>query len=112
MLPGFKSFRIYRGDTFVFQMTLESGGEPYTLDSETFTFSGQIKEKNKTTTVASFSIQIIDENQGIIRCTLTATESGKLTGGKTYDYDIQMDNDGVISTILKGPILVTADVTS
>lgn len=112
MLPGFKSFRLYRGDTFVFQMTLESGGDPYVLDSETFTFTGQIKEKGKSTLVASFNIEIIDENAGIIRCTLTATESAKLTGGKTYDYDIQMDNDGVVSTIIKGPILVTADVTS
>ncbi len=112
MLPGFKSFRIYRGDTFVFQMTLETGGEAYELDSETFTFTGQIKEKNKTTTVAEFTIQIVDENNGIIRCTLSATESAKLTGGKTYDYDIQMDNSGTVSTLLKGPILVTADVTS
>ena len=113
MLPGFKSFKIYRGDTFVFQMTLESGGDPYVLDADTFTFTGQIKEKNKpSTTIASFSIDIIDENDGIIRCTLSATESAKLTGGKTYDYDIQMDNDGVISTLIKGPILVVADVTS
>jgi hypothetical protein len=112
MLPGFKSFRIYRGDTFVFQMTLESGGEPYVLDSELFSFTGQIKEKNKSTTVASFAIAVVDENQGIVRCTLSATESAKLTGGKTYDYDIQMDNDGIVSTLLKGPILVTADVSS
>lgn len=112
MLPGFKSFRIYRGDTFIFQMTLESGGSPYVLDSDTFTFTGQIKEKGKSTTVASFSIAIIDEANGIIRVTLTATESAKLVGGKTYDYDIQMVNNSVVSTILKGPILVTADVTN
>lgn len=112
MLPGFKSFRIYKGDTFVFQMTLESGGDPYVLDSDTFTFTGQIKEKNKSTTVASFNISIIDENDGIIRCTLSATESAKLTGGKTYDYDIQMNNNGVISTLIKGPILVSGDVTN
>ena len=112
MLPGFKSFRIYRGDTFVFQMTLQSGGVAYVLDSETFTFTGQIKEKNKTTTIASFTITIVDEADGIIRVTLSATESAKLSGGKTYDYDIQMNNDGVISTVLKGPILVSSDVTS
>lgn len=112
MLPGFKSFRIYRGDTFVFQMTLQSGGVAYTLDSDTFTFTGQIKEKGKTTVIASFAITIIDEVDGIIRVTLTATESAKLSGGKTYDYDIQMNNDGVISTVLKGPILVSSDVTS
>lgn len=112
MLPGFKSFRLYRGDTFVFQMTLESGGEPYVLDSDTDTFSGQIKEKGKTTVVATFSTQILDEANGIIRCTLTATESAKLTGGKSYDYDIQMKRGDVVSTIIKGPILVTADVTS
>jgi hypothetical protein len=93
-------------------MTLESGGEPYVLNSEDFTFTGQIKEKNKTSVVASFSIEIIDAPNGIIRCTLSATESAKLSGGKSYDYDIQMNNDGVISTIIKGPILVTADVTS
>jgi len=112
MLPGFKSFRIYKGDTFVFQMTLESGGDPYVLDSDTFVFTGQIKEKNKSTVIASFDVDIIDENDGIIRCTLSATESAKLTGGKTYDYDIQMNNDGVVSTLIKGPILVSGDVTN
>lgn len=112
MLPGFKSFKIYKGDTFVFQMTLESGGNPYVLDSDTFTFTGQIKEKGKSASVAAFSISVINENSGIIRCTLSATESAKLTGGKTYDYDIQMNNDGVISTLIKGPILVVGDITN
>lgn len=110
MLPGFKSFRIYRGDTFVFQLTLKSAGQAYSLSG--CTFAGQIKEKGKTTTVASFSISIVNQSQGIVRVTLTAAESAKLSAGKSYDYDIQMTNSGVVSTILKGPILVTFDVTN
>lgn len=112
MLPGFKAFRIYRGDTFVFQMTLASGGEAYQLDNDLSVFTGQIKERNKDTTVAEFSISVIDETDGIVRCTLSSTESAKLSGGRSYDYDIQMNNDGVVSTILKGPIIVTSDITN
>ena len=111
MLPGFKSFRITRGDTFAFDMTLQQGGEAYVL-SESTVFTGDLVEKGKSTATASFAFEILDEAEGIVRCTLTATESAKLSGGKTYNYDIQMDNDGVVSTIIQGPILVKLDYTA
>lgn len=111
MLPGFKAFRITRGDTFAFDMTLQQAGEAYVI-AEGVQFSGDLVEKGKTTAVASFSFSVIDDAEGIVRCTLTATESAKLTGGKTYNYDIQMDNDGVVSTIISGPIIVKIDYTA
>lgn len=112
MLPGFKAFRVYRGDTFVFQMTLSSGGEAFILDSELVTFTGQVKERGKATMVSQFTIEILDGPNGVIRCILPASESANLVGGKSYEYDIQMDNDGIVSTILKGPIISTSDVTN
>ena len=33
-------------------------------------------------------------------------------GSKIYEYDIQMENSGAISTILKGPVVVVSDVTN
>ncbi len=110
MLPGFKAFRITRGDTFSFNMSLKQAGSAYVL-SEDFSFSGDLVEKGKSEKTASFSFEIIDEEEGIVRCTLTATESSKLTGGRTYNYDIQMNNQGVVSTIIKGPIIVNSDYT-
>ena len=110
MLPGFKSFRIYKGDTFVFNLSLDSGNVDYNITGHTF--SGQIKEKGKTTKVAEFTFDITGASAGTLTVTLSATESAKLSGKKIYEYDIQMVNSGVVSTILKGPIVVVSDVTN
>ena len=32
MLPGFKSFKVYKGDTFAFSLTLGTGGNPYPIN--------------------------------------------------------------------------------
>ena len=110
MLPGFKSFRVYKGDTFSFNLALDSGASNYNITGHTFT--GQIKEKGKTTKIAEFAFSITSGANGELTATLTATESAKLSGNKIYEYDIQMNNNGVISTILKGPIVVVSDVTN
>lgn len=110
MLPGFKSFRVYKGDTFSFNLSLDSGNADYNITGHTF--SGQIKEKGKSTLVASFAFTITSGAGGNVTATLTATESAKLSGNKIYEYDIQMINSGVVSTILKGPIVVVSDITN
>lgn len=110
MLPGFKSFRIYKGDTFSFNIALDSGNANYNITGHTF--SGQIKEKGKATKVAEFSFTITSGSGGEVAATLTSTESAKLSGSKIYEYDIQMVNNGVVSTILKGPIVVVSDITN
>ena len=110
MLPGFKSFKIYKGDTFSFNLTLGAGGQDYDITGHTFT--GQIKEKGKSTKVAEFSFTITDSEAGEVTAILTSTESAKLSGNKIYEYDIQMVNTGFVSTILKGPVVVVSDVTN
>lgn len=110
MLPGFKSFRIYRGDTFAFNLTLGSGGNPYDITNHIF--SGQIKEKGKSTKVAEFSFDITDAEAGELTVILSAEESSNLSGSKLYEYDIQMNNAGSISTILKGPVIAVSDITN
>lgn len=110
MLPGFKSFKVYKGDTFSFNLTLGSGGVDYNITGHTF--SGQIKEKGKTTKIAEFAFTITNASAGELTATLTATESAKLSGNKIYEYDIQMVNSGVVSTILKGPMTVVSDITN
>jgi len=109
MLPGYKAFKVYKGDTFVFSMALKTGLNAISLTG--YTFSGQVKEKGKSTTIASFSFVTTSEYNGTVQVTLSATESAKLIGGKLYEYDIQMSNSGVISTLFKGPLTVVADVT-
>jgi hypothetical protein len=110
MLPGFKSFKVYRGDTFAFRMTLEASDLAYDVTSHSF--AGEIKERGKSTVVASFEFDIEDADSGIVLVTLPATQSTNLIAGRKYVYDIEMTNSGVISTILQGPILVTGDVTA
>jgi hypothetical protein len=111
MLPGFKSFKIYRGDTFAFQMTLKTGTSTY-LNITDATFIAQIKEKGKTTVAATFAVTKENLLGGLIKVTLTSTESAKLIANKSYVYDVEMTIGTNKTTILTGPILVTADVSS
>ena len=110
MLPGFKALKLYKGDTFAFNLALGAAGEDYPITDHVFT--GQIKEKGKTTKVAEFTFTITDDLAGELTALLTASEASKLSGSKIYEYDIQMDNNGFISTILKGPIVVVSDVSN
>jgi hypothetical protein len=111
MLPAFKSFKIYRGDTFAFQMTLKTGEATF-LNITNSTFISQVKEKGKTTVSAIFEVTKEDLIGGVIKVTLSSTESAKLAPNKSYVYDVQMTNGTNDTTILTGPILVTADVSS
>jgi hypothetical protein len=111
MLPGFKSFKIYRGDTFAFQMTLKTGSTTF-LNITSSDFISQIKEKGKTTVSATFTVTKEDLLGGVIKVTLPSTESAKLVPNKSYVYDVEMTNGDNKTTILTGPILVTADVST
>jgi hypothetical protein len=111
MLPGFKSFKIYRGDTFAFQMTLKTGSTTF-LNITSSTFIAQIKEKGKTTVAATLTVTKENLLGGVIKVTLPSTESANLVPNKSYVYDVEMTNGTNKTTILTGPILVTADVSS
>lgn len=111
MLPGFKSFKIYRGDTFAFLMTLKTGETTF-LNITNTTFIAQVKEKGKTGVAATFNVTKENLLGGVIKVTLSSAESAKLIANKSYVYDVQMTNGTNDTTILTGPILVTADVSS
>lgn len=110
MLPGYKPFKIYKGDTFAFRLSLDSGSSNYNITNHTFI--AQIKEKGKSSPVASFTYTVQNATDGIVLLTLPASESANLIGGRKYEYDVQMTNAGIVSTILYGPVVVVADVSS
>lgn len=110
MLPGYKPFKIYKGDTFAFRLSLDSGDSNYNISSHTFL--AQIKEKGKSTAVAEFDYTIENAAGGVVLLTLPASESANLIGGRKYEYDVQMTHSGVVSTILYGPVVVVSDVSS
>lgn len=110
MLPGFKALKLYKGDTFAFRLTLSAQNENY--DISDYTFISQVKEKGKSTKIAEFTCTVEDGPAGQLLIVLPASESSKLNASKKYEYDVQMDNDGVISTILNGPIIVVREVSS
>jgi hypothetical protein len=110
MLPGFKPLKLYKGDTFAFRLTLDVDENNYDISNHTFI--SQIKEKGKSAVTAEFSYLIEDALGGVVLLTLPSYESSKLIGGKKYEYDVEMNNSGVTSTILKGPVVVVADISS
>lgn len=117
MLPGFKPLKLYRGDTFAFRMNLYSGKDPQTQELikypiTTQTFIAQIKEKGKSAVVATFECEAEDGPNGVLLIVLQSPEAYNLKSGKKYEYDVQMNHNGNISTILRGPIAVLGDTSS
>lgn len=110
MLPGFKALKLYKGDTFSLRLNISSNQEPYNLTDHTFV--SQIKQKGKSDVVAEFDYLIEDPEGGVITLTLTPEEASKLNSTKRYEYDLQMNYDGTVSTIIYGPVIVVHDVSS
>lgn len=112
MLPAFRAFKFWRGDTFAFELSLKTGESTY-YNITGMTFIAQIKEKNKTAVAAEFTTTIVNAVNGRFRCTLSPTESAKLQSGKSYTYDVQVNASNTNKfTVLAGPILVQGDTSS
>lgn len=114
MQPGFKALKLYKGDTFAMRLNVSStvNNSAVPFDITGYTFTSQIKEKNKSTLVAEFTYNIEDAEEGQLLLILSADEANKLNASKKYEYDVQMNNDGSKYTILQGPIIVTRDISS
>lgn len=110
MVPAKQDIKIMRGDTEVFNIFVtDSAGAAVDLTGDTFT--SQIRyNRDDTSIAASFTCAIIDAADGHVRLTLSATSSATLTAGTGY-WDLQRNNDGVVTTIVAGKCTILADVT-
>lgn len=110
MVPAKQDIKIMRGDTEIFNiMVTDSVGAAVDLTGDTFT--SQIRyNRDDSSIAATFTCEIIDAEDGHVRLTLPATSSAGLVSGTAF-WDLQRNNDGIITTIVAGRCTVLADVT-
>lgn len=109
-MPGKRDITIYSGDTYVHEVRIkDSNGTPISITGRTY--SGSVKlSKMAENVLVSFTPNIVDGANGVVKFSLTSSETGSLTPG-TYHYDFQEVNNVVTTTLLTGKIVIEADVT-
>jgi hypothetical protein len=110
MVPAKQDIKIMRGDTEVFNITVtDSAGLPVDLTGDVFT--SQIRyNRDDSSAAAAFSCVLTSAVAGTVALTLSAATSATLNAGTAY-WDLQRNNDGVVTTIVAGKCTILADVT-
>lgn len=102
----------YRGDTETYTFNVTSGGSAYNLSGYTIVATGRAAEDDSSTL---FSITITDGaigssfSTGVVVFRIPATTSATLPNQLLYD--IQATSGSIVTTIAKGKIKVTKDVS-
>ena len=111
-MPATTSFELYKGDTLRFRMYLKSSGSAYAIDASA-SFNGGVKEnKVSASTVHPMTVAVESASAGQVLVTLSASTSALLTATKNWIYDVQMNEGGIIKTLLNGNLFVTDQVTT
>lgn len=106
---------IYRGDTFVQELTiLDSDDNP--IDVTSYTFSSQVKRAaSSEEALAEFEVSIIDGPNGIVQILLHPADTQDMPVPSTswvWDFEVATDDaTPVVTTYFKGEVTVVGDVT-
>jgi hypothetical protein len=91
----------------VFQVKV--GTDPVDLTDHSFTAS--VREKIQSSTAYNFTVTVTDVAEGLIRMSMTDTETGAIPAGD-YVYDLVMLDDlGLKTRLLEGQAQVSGGVT-
>lgn len=99
---------VYRGDSGRFRISVTNvTGDP--IDISTAAWDADIRVKAADTeTIASFDVQPVVDDISSIDVILTATTSDILVNSV---YDVEMRMGGEVTTLVRGSITVTEDVS-
>jgi hypothetical protein len=111
-VPPTLDLNLYAGDDLVITLTVvDDAGFPYDL---TGSLLAQIRKGHALEIVATFTTSVgTDATLGVVVLALPAMETEALgeTGGR-HSWDLQHTNpDGFITTICKGAVSTTLDIT-
>jgi hypothetical protein len=100
---------IDQGSTYsiVLDLTDENGD---VIDLNGYTANSQIRKWYTSSTPAATFTTSINASSGELQLSLTANQTSNLVAGR-YVYDVELDNNGVISRIVEGIVTVTPQVT-
>ena len=100
---------IDQGSTYsvVLDLTDENGD---IINLGGYTGNCQIRKWYTSSTPAATFTTSINASSGELQLSLTANQTSNLVAGR-YVYDVELDNNGVISRIVEGIVTVTPQVT-
>jgi hypothetical protein len=100
---------IDQGSTYsvVLDLTDENGD---IINLGGYTANSQIRKWYTSSTPAATFTTSINASSGELQLSLTANQTSNLVAGR-YVYDVELDNNGVISRIVEGIVTVTPQVT-
>lgn len=105
-----RNIEIYRGDTYTHEVRLKNSSNN-AINISSMSFSASIKSSAQATSnIAVFDVAITDAANGIMTFSLTAANTANLVPG-TYIYDLEQTNATVVTTLLRGNVVVKSDVT-
>ncbi len=108
--PSTYNFNYYRGDTAQFVVRPKNSN-----DSSSFNLAGYsglftIANQRGSAGTQVEADAVVDDVTDVVTCTISPSVGRELNAG-TYVYDIQIDNDSQVFTLLTGTITVTDDIT-
>lgn len=100
---------IDQGSTYsvTLDLTDENGD---VIDLSGYVANSQIRKWYTSSTPAATFTTSINASSGELILTLTANQTSNLVAGR-YVYDVELDNNGIISRIVEGIVTVTPQVT-
>ena len=109
-MSGSLDLIINQGATFKRIITIaDSAGAPLNITGNVF--RGQIRKRYTSTEfLAEFLCEITDPTQGKLGITLTDTETSLIPAGD-WVYDVEWLNLGMVSRLIEGQAITTAEVT-
>ena len=101
--------KVYKGDTFSASFTIKSDDLPLNFSSLGWgSWSAQWRPLPTSTTSIAFAVDSSLASTGVIKITMTATNTTNLKNGY---WDLQATKNAEVKTWLRGEVLVEQDVT-
>jgi hypothetical protein len=110
--PSTYNFNYYRGDTAQFVVRPKNSNDSSSFNLSGYTGLFTIADQRGSSGVLSQveADAVVDDVTDVVTCTITPSVGRDLEAG-TYVYDIQIDNESQVFTLLTGTITVTDDIT-
>lgn len=109
-MAEFVELEIDAGATFATEITVrEDDGTPKNLAN--FSVSSQLRKSYYSSTATDFTISVTNSSNGTISMSLSAASTANLRSGR-YVYDVELiDNQGIVTRIFEGIVVVLPNVT-
>jgi hypothetical protein len=105
-----RNITIYKGDTYFHQINVkDDSSQPIDLSDRAY-ISQIRKSKSSEAIIASFRIEILNAENGQLLISLDAGTTSEINTG-IYYYDLQENNDSIITTLMGGKVFVIGEVS-